>query len=166
MANNGLSLRDKAILDGAARGKTAEEISQELQVPAARVVQELDRLTKTVDWLDEAQRWKLLTHNLWQLMGKLKDLAESGADALITKGYLDTIRLAFEQVEKQRELAQLDLDKVNEAQAKALMKIVSLSFYATLEQLQAMYPDQSAEAIEARFRDNLVLVAAEFDDGE
>ncbi len=163
---SGLSLRDKAIIDGAARGKTAEEIAEELQVPAARIVQELDRLTKTIDWLSETQRWKLLTHSLWQLLGKLKDLAESGADALITKGYLDTIRLAFEQVEKQRELAQLDLDKVNEAQAKALMKIVSLSFYATLEQLQTMYPDQSAEEIEARFRDNLVLVAAEFDDGE
>jgi len=160
---NGLSLRDKAILDGAARGKTAEEISQELQVPAARVVQELDRLTKTVDWLDEAQRWKLLTHNLWQLMGKLKDLAESGADALITKGYLDTIRLAFEQVEKQRELAQLDLDKVNEAQAKVLMDIVERAFYATLGQLSERYPNVENSEIEAAFKDNLVMVAADFD---
>lgn len=160
---NGLSLRDRMILDGAARGKTAEEISQDLQIPAARVTQEIDRLTKTVDWLDEAQRWKLLTHNLWQLMGKLKDLAESGADALITKGYLDTIRLAFEQVEKQRELAQLDLDKVNEAQARVLMDIVERAFYATLGQLSERYPNVQNLEIEAAFKDNLVLVAADFD---
>jgi hypothetical protein len=162
--SSGLSLRDKTILDFAARGKTAEDIAVQLQVPAARVVQEIDRLTNTVDWLDETQRYKLLTHNLWSLMGKLKDVAESGVDPILTKGYLDTIRLAFEQVEKQRELAEFDLDRVNVAQAKALMQIVNLSFYATLEQLQGLFPGVPVEQVEAQFKDNLLAVSATFED--
>jgi len=160
--SSGLSLRDKTILDMAAKGRTADDIAVQLQVPAARVVQEIDRLTKTVDWLDESQRYKLLTHNLWSLMGKLKDVAESGSDAILTKGYLDTIRLAFEQVEKQRELAEFDLDRVNVAQSKALLQIVNLSFYATLEQLQGLFPAVPVEQVEAMFKDSLLAVSATF----
>ncbi len=170
MANTGtgLSLRDHTILSMAYRGATAEEIGAELQVAPERVVLELNRLTASIDWLSDLQSYKLMFHGLQSLVGALRERAESGQDAHITKAYLEAIRLVFEQLEVQRAKVENDLERVEGAQARKLMEIVDRSFYLTLGKLEARLEGSGVPKaeIEAVFRDSLLTIAREYDEAD
>jgi len=164
--SSGLSLRDKTILDFAARGKTAEDIAVQLQVPAARVVQEMNRLTDTLDWLSELQELKLAMLSLKTLVGSLKGVAESGGDDKQTKNYIDALRLLFERLDRRSEQVDADLDRVNNAQAKKMVEIVEKSLYHSLGVLAERFPDLPSVEIEEQFRDSLMVVSAQYDADE
>jgi len=159
----GLSLRDSKILTMATRGATAEQIGSELGIPAVRVVGEIDRLTKSLDWLSEIQRLKLATNALWSLLGEIKDLAESGHDEKMTKNYLDALKIAFDQIERQRDRADADIERVQNAQARVFVQIIENSFYHAIGVLATKFPDLPQEAIEGQFRESLQIVSAEYD---
>lgn len=168
MTGTGLSLRDQTILSMAYRGATAEEIGSELQVAPERVVLELNRLTASIDWLTDLQSYKLMFHGLQSLVGALRERAESGQDAHITKAYLEAIRLVFEQLEAQRAKVENDLERVEAAQARKLVEIVDRSFYHALGKLEATFKQAGLprETIEEAFQDSIVMIAAEYDERE
>lgn len=166
MAGTGLSIRDNKILTLAYRGHTAAEIAAEVHAPEATVVFELDRLTGSLDWLTDLQKYRLTFHGLQALMGKLKERAESGQDAQQTKNYLDAIRLTFEQLEAQRARVDADIDRVQAAQAKVLMDIVDRAFYYTLGKLEKKLEGSgiARSEVEDTFRGALMAIAAELDE--
>lgn len=168
MASTGLSLRDKTLLDLAYRGHSAIEIGAELQVAPERVVLELDRLMGSVDWLSELQQYRLTFHGLRTLIGSLRERAEAGQDAQLTKTYIDAIRLVFEQLEAQRARVDADIERVEAAQARKLMEIVDRSFYLTLGKLEARLEGLGIPRaeIEDAFRASLMIVAAEYDEAD
>jgi len=161
--SSGLSLRDKTILDMAARGKTAEDIAVQLQVPAARVVQEMNRLTDTLDWLSELQELKLAMLSLKTLVGSLKGVAESGGDDKQTKNYIDALRLLFERLDRRSEQVDADIDRVNVAQAREMVLIVEKSLYHSLGVLSERFVDLPMAEIEQQFRESLLIVSADYD---
>lgn len=163
---SGLSLRDDKILSLAYKGLTAEDIAAEVNAPVETIVREIDRLTGSLDWLDDLQKYRLTFHGLQALLGKLKDRAESGQDAQQTKNYLDAIRLTFEQLEQQRQKVDADIDRVQVAQAKVLMDIVDRAFYFTLGKLDKRLEGSGIprSEVEDTFRGALMTIAAELDD--
>ena len=161
--SSGLSLRDKTILDMAARGKTAEDIAVQLQVPAARVAQEMNRLTDTLDWLSELQELKLAMLSLKTLVGSLKGVAESGGDDKQTKNYIDALRLLFERLDRRSEQVDADIDRVNVAQAREMVLIVEKSLYHSLGVLSERFVDLPMVEIEQQFRESLLIVSADYD---
>lgn len=167
-SGTGLSLRDSTILTLAYKGATAEQIGAELQVSPERVAIELNRLTGSIDWLSDLQQYRLTFHGLQSLVGNLRELAESGQDAHITKAYLEAIRLVFEQLEAQRARVDADIERVEAAQARKLLEIVDRSFYHALGKLEATFRDAGVprEAIEQAFQDSIVMIAAEYDERE
>lgn len=162
----GLSLRDDQILTLAYKGLPAADIAAEVHASPEVIVQEIDRLTKSLDWLDELQKYRLTFHGLQSLLGKLKDRAESGQDAQQTKNYLDGIRLVFEQIEKQRLQVDADIDRVQAAQARVLMDIVDRAFYYTLGKLDKRLEGSGIprSEVEDTFRLALMTIAAEMDE--
>jgi hypothetical protein len=165
MAGTGLSMRDQKVLDLAYKGLTAEDIAAEVHAPVEVVVRELDRLTGTLDWLTDLQRMKLLTHGVQSLLGALKDKAESGQDALITTAYINAIKLAFDQLERQSAKIDADIAVVQNAQAKVLVDIVDRAFYHTLGKLEGRFKEMGLprEEIEQVFQQSIMTVAAEID---
>jgi hypothetical protein len=165
MANSGLSLRDQKVLDLAYKGYTAEEIAAEVHAPPETVVRELDRLTGSLDWLTDLQRMKLLTHGVQSLLGALKEKAESGHDALITTAYINAIKLAFDQLERQSAKIDADIERVQAAQARVLVDIVDRAFYFTLGKLEKRLEGSGIPRaeVEDTFRGALVAIAAELD---
>jgi len=161
----GLSIRDKKLLDLAYRGLSAQDISAEVHAPVEVVTQELDRLTGSLDWLNDLQKYRLTFHGLQALLGKLKERAESGQDAQQTKNYLDAIRLTFEQLEQQRLRVDADIDRVQAAQAKVLMDIVDRAFYYTLGKLEKKLEGSgiARSEVEDTFRGALMAISAELD---
>lgn len=166
MAGTGLSLRDNQILTLAYKGVPAADIAVEVHASPEVVVREIDRLTKSLDWLDDLQKYRLTFHGLQALLGKLKDRAESGQDAQQTRNYLDAIRLVFEQLETQRQKVDADFDRVQVAQAKVLMDIVDRAFYFTLGKLDKRLEGSGIprSEVEDTFRVALMTIAAELDD--
>lgn len=159
----GLSLRDSRIIELATKGYTAEQIGAELSIPPIRVVAEVDRLTKSMDWLTELQRLKLATRALWSLIGEIKDLAESGNDEKMTKNYLEALKIAFDQVDRQRQIAGADIERVEAAHARVFVEIIEKSFYHALGTLTAKMPDLPKDIIEEQFKESLSIVAADYD---
>jgi len=159
----GLSLRDSKILTMATRGATAEQIGSELGIPAVRVVGEIDRLTKSLDWLSEMQEMALTMRALKALAGNLQELAESGHDDKQTRNYLDSLRLIFERLDKLQERAGSDIERVQNAQARVFVQIIENSFYHAIGVLATKFPDLPQEAIEEQFRESLQIVSAEYD---
>ena len=170
MANTGtgLTLRDRTLLQMAYKGASAAEIGAELQVAPERVALELDRITKSVDWLNDLQRYKLAMSGLQSLIGALRDKAESGADPQLVKSYIDALRLTFEQIEKQAERVDSQIERVEGAQARKLMEIVDRSFYLTLGKLEARLEGSGLPKaeIEAVFRESLLTIAREYDEAD
>ena len=162
----GLSLRDSSILTMAYRGMTAEEIGAELQVTPERISLEIDRLTKTVDWLSDLQKYKLAMHGLQSLIGALREKAESGNAPHLVKAYLDGLKMVFEQIAAQSAKVDGDIERVQNAQARKLLEIVDRSFYHALGKLEATFRDAGVprEAIEQAFQDSIVMIAAEYDE--
>lgn len=164
----GLTLRDRTILQMAYKGASADEIGAELQVAPERVALELDRITKSVDWLSDLQRYKLTMSGLQSLIGNLREKAEAGQDPHLVKAYLDALRLTFDQLALQSEKVQNDIERVEAAQARKLMEIVDRSFYLTLGKLEARLEGSGIPRaeIEDAFRASLMVVAAEYDEAD
>lgn len=161
----GLSIRDKRVLQLASSGKTAEEIGAELGgMSPARVVQLIDELTSSMDWLTIQQRFVLLNHKLWKLTSDLEAATErSGFDPDTSKTYLDAIKTTLEQVEKAEARIKGDMETVQAAYARELVGIVEKSFYVTLDRLEKKLPDIPRAEIESEFADALVWVSADID---
>lgn len=166
MAGTGLSMRDQKVLDLAYKGLTAEDIAAEVHAPVEVVVRELDRLTGTLDWLTDLQRMKLLTHGVQSLLGALKDKAESGQDALITTAYINAIKLAFDQLERQSAKIDADIERVENAQARVMLEIVEKSAYRALGRLEERFKEHGVdpEEVELEFRSALMSTAHEYDE--
>lgn len=166
MAGTGLSLRDQKVLDLAYKGLTAEDIAAEVHAPVEVVVREIDRLTGTLDWLTDLQRMKLLTHGVQSLLGALKDKAESGQDALITAAYINAIKLAFDQLERQSAKIDADIERVENAQARVMLEIVEKSAYRALGRLEERFKERGVdpEEVELEFRSALMSTAHEYDE--
>jgi len=164
----GLSLRDSSILTMAYKGMSAEEIGAELQVAPERITLEIDRLTKSVDWLSDLQRYKLAMHGLQSLLGSLRDKAEGGNDPHLVKAYLDGLKMVFDQIAAQSAKVDADIEKVQNAQARKLLEIVDRSFYHALGKLEATFKQAGLprETIEEAFQDSIIMIAAEYDERE
>ena len=159
----GLSLRDSKILTMATRGATAEQIGSELGIPAVRVVGEIDRLTKSLDWLSEMQEMALTMRALKALAGNLQELAESGHDDKQTRNYLDSLRLIFERLDKLQERAGSDIERVQNAQARVFVDMIERSFFHAMGALSQRFPDADRKALEEQFRESLMIVSAEYE---
>ncbi len=159
-------MRDQKVLDLAYKGLTAEDIAAEVHAPVEVVVRELDKLTSTLDWLTDLQRMKLLTHGVQSLLGALKEKAESGQDALITTAYINAIKLAFDQLERQSAKIDADIERVENAQARVMLEIVEKSAYRALGRLEERFKAQGIdpEEVELEFRSALMSTAHEYDE--
>ena len=159
-----LSKRDNDILTLASKGETADTIAVKLGASAERVVQEIERLTKSLDWLSEAQKYVLLRHKLWTFVNEMeKATQDQGYDSKVAEAYLRGLESAINQVDRARDRLGNDMDRVERAQAGVLMDVVEKAFYASMGQLRVSFRDAPYKELEDAMRENLVWIAAEMD---
>lgn len=159
-----LSKRDRDVLKLVGEGKTAEEIAATWGTSPAKIVTEVDRLTSSLDWLSNAQRFTLLMDKLWRLISDLEVAArDSGFDAKVSETYLKAIESAMGSIERATSSLGDEVERVEAFQAKVFMKIIEKAFYATVGSLKERYKDLPVEELEYAMRENIVWVAAEFD---
>jgi hypothetical protein len=162
--SKGLNLRERTILDMAGKGHSAVDIAEKYSTSPEQIVMELDRLTKTVDWLSEAQKTKLLSHKLWKLVGDLEKAAEqSGFDPKRAEVLLKAIEAAMGQIERAQDRVGDNIERVEAAQARVFMEIIEKSLYHALGRLSKTFPELPREQIEDEFKESLLLVSMEYD---
>lgn len=159
-----LSKRDNDLMSLSSKGETPDAIALKMGTSPERVVQEIDRLTKSLDWLSEAQKYVLLRHKLWTFVNDMeKATRDKGYDPKVAEAYLKGLESAINQVDRARDRLGDDMDRVERAQAGVLMDVVEKAFYASMGQLRAKFPDAPYKELEDAMRENLVWVAAEYD---
>jgi DNA-binding CsgD family transcriptional regulator len=161
LAHMTLSKRDRDILRMVGEGQTAEEIAAKWGTSPARVAVLVDDITKSLDWLSEAQKFVLLNNKLWRLIADLEEATkDSGFDPKQAEVYLKS---SIGVVERASTKLGDEVSKVEAAQARVFMEIIEKSLYHALGKLSVQFPELPQAAIEDEFRESLVWVAAEFD---
>lgn len=160
-----LTLRDKTLLDMAANNATPEMIAEKTGFPVAKVALELDRLLSSMDWLDDMARLKLLLNSHYKLKEHLESEALNGDEkAAVTLVRL--LRDLADLLDRISTRASANIERVEDAHARTMMKIIESSFYATLASLKKRMPEIDEQEVEDEFKFNLQLVASEYDQGD
>lgn len=158
-----VSARETRLMNYAIAGTPPTQVADETGWPLELIIRETHRLASEFDNVyDDRMQLQFNKQVLREHIGRLQDEAKDG-NKDSWKPLIDAVARQNQQIDKSLERAQADLEKVNSAQARAMMQIIQSSFDRTLGELQARYPDTSSDEIEASFRGHLTAVASEWD---
>lgn len=161
-----LSKRDKIILDMAGQGKTAREIGEETGFPESKVALELNRLLTERSWLDDMQRLRLLLDSNYALKNELEKRALEQGDAKSATDLIRLLRDMADLIDRISVRADVNIEKVQSAHAKAMMLMVENSFLKSLDSLKKKFPLIDEQEVEEEFRWHLLEQAAKYDETE
>lgn len=150
-----LSARDKALLDGAASGKSANELEALTGLPAARCLTRVQEMLDARDIWSETQRRQLLIHDLMNLKDALQERIGTDLDPKMVTGLVNTFRTISDVLDRSSKITDAQLDRVSIAQGKALMTLIMAAFGRAKELLAEEYPDVNIIEIEDAFNEGL-----------
>lgn len=162
---NQLTLRDEKLLTLAANGRTPEEIAAEVNIGPEKVIVRIREIIKSRDIWSDIEREKLLMHSLYDL----KDRLERNFDAMVgdpklLESYRKTLELLGNRLDTRNELNAKDIERVTEAQARRMMKIIEGGYYRARAMLANAYPELDLKQIDAAFNLGMEEEAARLED--
>ena len=147
---SGLSLHDRRLLDLAANGASGEEIEQSLGIPAAEAIVRVREILRSRDVWDEVEKRQLLLHSAHKLKAKIEE-AFDAEDPKKIAGYLSTLRLVGEMLDKSGRLSDEELERVTKAQAMKMLQFIEAGYSRARELLATEYPNVELEMIDNAF---------------
>ena len=138
-----LSRFDSLLLDGAASGKSADELSRLAggTLTPAQCLQHVRSMLADRDIWTTVERKQLVTHQLLELAARMKaQFHESGDPAQATL-QLKTLTQISALLEKQSSITEDEMNRVNQKQARMIFDLVVAGFQRAKELLAAQYPD-------------------------
>ncbi len=161
-----LTVRDKKLLEGAARGLSANELSEMTGLPAERCKLRVDELLEEKNvWTDVQQR-QLYLHELNALKTQLQDeLTKYGLDNKTATVLLNTLKAIGDVVTQSEKITADQLRVITEAQGRALMLLCSQAFVYARQELEKHYPEVDILVIEQAFTEGLKNKAQEITGG-
>jgi len=147
-----MSPRDQALLEGAAAGKSAEELGRIVNVPAANAVLRVQELLRDRDVWSGLERRQLLLQDLYKLKSSLQTQVENGG--FEPKDVANLLK-AFQQIgnilESSSKITNSQLERVTSVQAAVLYDMVLNSFVRVKQALVAQFPDADMSALDDLF---------------
>ena len=161
-----LTVRDKKLLEGAARGLSANELSEMTGLPVERCKLRVDELLEEKNvWTDVQQR-QLYLHELNALKTQLQDeLTKYGLDNKTATVLLNTLKAIGDVVTQSEKITADQLRVITEAQGRALMLLCSQAFVYARQELEKHYPEVDILVIEQAFTEGLKNKAQEITGG-
>lgn len=138
----GLTLRDRSLIDAAANGATPLEMEAKFGIPAAQAAMRVREILSTWDVFDEIERRKLLMHSLYQVKGKLETENFDIHDPKMLDAYGRLVLGIGQLLEKYGQISDEELEKVSQAQATALMELITAGYMKARAWLAAEYGDK------------------------
>ena len=164
MSGDELTLLDDRLLQLAANGKSANEISEELSISPEKAVLRIREILGSRDIWSDLEREKLLMHSIYGIKEKLESNINTVTwDDKLLKQYLTLLDLLGKRLEARTKINEADLEKVSRAQGLRLIKLVEMGYYKARGLLAEQYPEVDLVAIDAAMSDGLEEAALELE---
>lgn len=150
----GLALQDRRLLDLAANGASGEEIEQTLGIPAAEGILRVREILKSRDVWTEIERRQLLLHSAQKLKSKIEQYLDVD-DPKAVSGYISTLKLVGEMLDKSGRLTDEELERVTKAQAAKMLVFIEAGYGRARALLREEYPDADISLIDEAFKAGL-----------
>lgn len=148
------------------KGATLEEMAEQTGLSEPEVLEKLDALSNSRDFLGRARQRRLVLVKLEQNFYDAAERAQNASDKNAS-GLHNASRNAFEALAKEwrklDEEERADKDEIDNSYKRAFLEIVREGIQRTIGEFQARYPDLEPEAIEQAIRRNVTDVAREKD---
>lgn len=157
-----LSARDKALLDAAAKGLSAQEMGEITGLPPERCKIRVDELLSERNVYDEVQKRQLQEYRLNKFIEQIEEHIDTyGLDSKMASVLLNGIKTLGDLVTQSEKITADQLRTITEAQGRALMLLCSNAFVYARQELEKHYPDVNTLLIEQAFTDGLRVKAQE-----
>lgn len=152
---NSLSILDRKLLDAAANGMSPAEMEEEFFVPAAQAVATVRALLSQRDIWDEIEQRKLMAHSLMQRKSEIERLTIDVADPKHIEAYTKLV-LAIDRItDKPMKITDAELERVGQAQAKALLQMIEMAYNRAKQLLTTDFPFLDLTDIDEAFNEGL-----------
>lgn len=150
-----LSLLDKKLLDAAANGATPNELEEQFFIPAAQAVAQIKHLLSQRDIWDEMEQRKLLIHSLMSRKAEIEKMIVEVENPKVLQAYSNLILAIDKIADKPMKITDAELEKVGQAQAKALLQMMEMAYNRAKQLLAVDFPFLDLTDIDQAFNDGL-----------
>jgi hypothetical protein len=163
--SGGLSRFDNVLLDGAASGKSGDELSRLVggTLNPAQAILHVQSLLRDRDIWTMVERKALMLHQLYDLADSIKKQFKQSGDTAEATLLLKTLTQVSTLLEKQSTITDDELNRVNQQQAKMILNLVVAGFDRAKAILAQTYPDLPFLEIEESFQEGLASVTYDND---
>lgn len=155
MASGALSKRDTKLLEMAANGLSPNEMEAATNIPAAQCAIQVKNILASRDVWTEVERKQLLLHDLYGLKNQIQQQNLTYIDEKQSGALIKTLRAIGDILERQTALSETEINQITEANARAMIRLISAAFERAKELLRSEYPDVDIREIEAAFNAGL-----------
>lgn len=155
MAGNALSKRDRALIELAAAGYSPDEMENATGIPAAQCLMQVRNILSSRDVWTEIERKQLLLHDLYELKNQIQKQNITYIDDKQSSALIKTLRSIGDILERQTALSESEINQITEANARAMIRMISAAFERAKELLREEYPNVDIRQIEAAFNAGL-----------
>lgn len=150
-----LSLLDRKLLDAAAIGMTANEMEEEFFIPAAQAIGRVRELLAQKNIWDEIEQRKLMAHSLMQRKAEIEKATIDVENPKHIEAYTKLI-LAIDRItDKPMKISEEELQRVGQAQAKAMLQMIEMAYGRAKQLLAEDYPYLDLSEIDEKFHEGL-----------
>lgn len=160
-----LTKQDERLLELAADGKSAQEMAAATGLPAAKALLRVKEILRERDAWSEVERRQLLMDDLYDLKRKVQEQNDD-VDWMTDKQVValaKVIETIDTVMEKNGKITASIVDKVTEAQALAMLRLIEAGFGHAKKLLIEEFPDLPMETLSAAFQRGLTEAAAAVD---
>ena len=151
-----LSARDKALLDSAAKGMSAQEMSEVTGLPPERCKIRVDELLSERNVYDEVQKRQLQEYRVNKFIEQIEEHIENfGLDSKMPGVLLNGIKTLGDLVTQSEKITADQLRVITESQARAMIMLFSSATERAKEILMREYPEVDVLLIEQAITDGL-----------
>jgi hypothetical protein len=154
MASN-LSILDRKLLDAAANGATPNELEEQFFIPALDAVARVRGLLAQRDIWDEMEQRKLLIHSLMQRKSEIEKQIVEVENPKVLQAYANLVLAIDKIADKPMRISDAELEKVGQAQARALITMMEMAYHRAKQLLTTDFPFLDLSDVDQAFNDGL-----------
>jgi len=137
-----LALRDRSLLEAAANGMSAVEMSEKFGMSAIEAAARVRELLAEHSIWDEIEERKLLMQSLYFMKEKIENFdIDLGADNApkFVESYMKLVTTINDLLERQNRISEEEMNAISKAQARVMMEIIAKGYMKARAWLEAEY---------------------------
>lgn len=150
-----LTKLDTKLLEMAANGSSPDEMEMAVGIPAAQALLHVKKILSSRDVWSEMERKQLLLQDLYALKAQIQSQNLNYFDEKQGGLLIKALTAIGNILDKQSAMTDDEINRITEANARAMLRMISAAFERAKEYLRVEYPDVDIFQIESAFNSGL-----------